>query len=332
MAQTITDRLIKTQTELSRMRKEFNDTEKRTHNIAIEAIARETEREIDELKERIRKANAKDEKRRREENERFEVIEQKFNDNIKPLVDAVKNMEDSLELYSIKNNLEKTDKVGWMDSREVQESSHHTCKMLDLAAIHVIIGKPRDSYRRKVNKFNVRIRVVFFNHKLKDMFEEKNIINWDSFSLLADKPVPGLNAGMDWLAKNYDKSVAPFIAYHDELMAKMNALTVDPVKEFDFRTLEMNVSHRNIIKQTKNNLVVSYEDDYPYRTILEITHVGQLSFNLAMRRDVDDKKSTGDKTPEELAIEILNTYHALGLRKEQVKFYAAKPKHKMAGV
>lgn len=330
MAQTTTDRLLKTQTELSRMCKEFKDKEESSHNSIIESIKRQTNNKIEELKKKIQKANQEDAQKRRAENERFEVIERKFKDNIKPLVDAVKNMKESLELYSIKNNLKKTDKVNWMDQKEIDTAEHHTWKILDLAAIHVTIGQSRDSYRRKVNKYKVRIRVEFFNYKLKDMFKEKGIIKWNS--LLVDKYVPALNDGMDWLIKNYDKIVAPFIAYHDELVAKMNALTIDPVKEFDFRTLEMNVSHRTIIKQTKNNLVVSYEDDYPYRTILEITHVGQLSFNLAMRRDVDDKKSTGDKTPEELAIEILNTYHALGLRKEQVKFYAAKPKHKMAGV
>lgn len=330
MAQTITDKLIKTQSELSLMRKNFKQTEESDHNSILESIAWQTEREIDELEEKIRKAKERDANKRRVENERFGAVERKFKANIQPLIDAVRSMEELLELYSIKNNLEKTTEVGFLDRREVDEAIHHTCKMLDLAAIHVSIGESRDSYRRKVNKFEVRIRVEFFNRKLKDMFQEKDIINWNS--LLAHKNVASVNEGMDWLAKNYDKSVREFIQYHDELMAKMNALTVDPVKEFDFRTLEMNVSHRNIIKQTKNNLVVSYEDDYPYRTILEITHVGQLSFNLAMRRDVDDKKSTGDKIPEELAIEILNTYHALGLRKEQVKFYAAKPKHKMAGV
>ena len=326
MAQTTTDRLLKTQTELSRMCKEFKDKEESSHNSIIESIKRQTNNKIEELKKKIQKANQEDAQKRRAENERFEVIEQKFEDNIKPLVDAVKNMKESLELYSIKNNLKKTDKVNWMYQKEIDTAEHHTCKILDLAAIHVTIGQSRDSYRRKVNKFDVRIRVEFFNYKLEDMFKEKDIIKWNS--LLVDKSVPALNDGMDWLIKNYDKIVAPFIAYHDELVAKMNALTIDPVKEFDFRTLEMNVSHRTIIKQTKNNLVVSYENN----TILEITHVGKLSFNLAMRRDVDDKKSLENKTPEELAMEILNTYHVLGLRKEQVKFYTAKPKYKLSGV
>lgn len=324
--QTVSDRLLKTQQHLSEVCKNFENNKESTHELIINSIASQTENEIDELEEKIRKVKSKDAKKRREENERFDAVEQVHKSNIAPLKKVISEMEDTIRLYSIKNNLEKTDTVGWMNQKEVDTAEHHTCKILDLAAIHVIIGEATNSYRRKINPFEVRIRVEFFNYKLNDMFKKKNIINWDS--LLALKYVPGINAGMDWLAKNYDKSVASFLAYHDELIEKMSKLDIDPVKEFDFRLLKMNVARRTILRQTKNILVVSYEDEYPNRTTLEVTHVGQLSFNVAMTRDVDDKTSTGNKIPEELALELINDYHPLGLRKDQVKFYKATPAYK----
>jgi len=158
--------------------------------------------------------------------------------------------------------------------------------------------------------------------------KEKSIINWDK--VIAILKVESVDKGKEWIETKLEKLILPFVTFHDEIVSQIEALQLDAAKEFDFRMTEMNVSGMRIIKNNKNTLVVEKDENYPARTLIELTHVGNLSFNLCVTRP-KDKQNINTESDEELALELLQYYHPLGLNKSMVKFYKVKPKFTIEG-
>jgi hypothetical protein len=305
---------------------EFETKEKKKHEIFMENIRQKSRALKRELEQKISEIENSEREQLAREEERFLKIKKRFEAKLQPIKEALAQLEKDMDYFSIKNNIESTDVFGWMNQRLLDKAKFKKLKMMKLAAIHSIVGPAEyNSSRRRKNPLNVQIRIVCFNPLFKEMCKKRELFNWDE--ILKIEKVESVSQGQEWLQKHFEKATADFIKFHDEVVAKMESLDLNPAQEFDFRMASMNNAGQRIIRKTKSTLVVEIDEQYPYKTLIELNHVGMLTFNLSVTKPSGQYQKNDNKnvSNEKIALDLLRYYHPLGLNESQVKIQIVKP-------
>ena len=325
MKKTYSIQILTMESEKAQAIEEFETKEKKKHENFMEKIRNKSRLLIRELEQKISNIENSEHEQLATEEELFLKIKKRFEAKLEPINKALAHLKENMDYFSIKNNIEPTKELGWMNQKLLDKAEFKELKMMKLAAIHSIVGPPEyNSSRRKKNTLDVQIRIHCFNSLFRKMCEQRELFNWNE--ILEFDRVESVSQGQEWLQKHFEKVTADFIKFHDEVVAKMESLDLNPAQEFDFRMVSMNNAGQRIIKKTKNILVVEIDEQYPNKTLIELNHVGMLTFNLSVTKpsgqyQKNDNKNVSNK---KIALDLLRYYHPLGLNESQVKFQIVK--------
>ncbi len=241
------------------------------------------------------------------------------------------------KLFAIKNDSDK--KISWFDESDIKKAVYK--EELNLAYCDIVTFITENG--NKVNKFDLTVRVCPFSLIFKKMIEEEDkIVSWQRN--LVNKAFPTINAAKEYIEVNRKKLIAPFGAYHDNIVDEIAKIDFSLYEEFDFRMLAYNYARREIVKLTSDTCVVE-ESDFGIHITISLNHSAckqednKLIFSVNVQKvkeGYDEKYVSGKELEErlnkklsEVIKSILESSHPLFLNSSQYEVHFVEDKYKI---
>lgn len=316
--------------------KEFNSLTKNTYEDALQKERNSYRKRKEELEEQLNTLERKYDntvfklKTKLEEDTKNQVS------TLKPAVDRQEEILRQYKLIAIKNDSDN--KIGWMDESEIKKAVHR--EVLNLAYCDIVTFITEN--RKKVNKFDLKVLVCPFSWVFKKLLEDEKILNWQR--TLVNKSFPSIWAAKEYIDKNHKKLIAPFGAYHDNIVDEIAKIDFSLYEEFDFRMLAYNYARREIVKLTSDTCVVE-ESDFGIHITISLNHSAckqednKLIFSVNVQKvkeGYDEKYVSGKELEErlnkklsEVIKSILESSHPLFLNSSQYEVHFVEDKYKI---